>query len=108
MKTTDNYLIKSYDNKVKIKRVIETIDRGTLPLIPQATPDNLKKIPWLDRRFLSAKLGLELVIQLFVIESNDKIIIVDTCIGNHKDLTYKPWANRRRKFLDKSSRHYSK
>ena len=101
MKTTDNYLIKSYDNKVKIKRVIETVDRGNLPLIPQATPDNLKKIPWLDRSFLSGKRGLEIVIQLFVIESNDKVIIVDTCIGNHKDLTYKPWANKRRNFLNK-------
>ena len=101
MKTTDNYLIKSYDNKVKIKRVIETVDRGNLPLIPQATPDNLKKIPWLDQSFLSGKRGLEIVIQLFVIKSNDKVIIVDTCIGNHKDLTYKPWANKRRNFLDK-------
>ena len=101
MKTTDNYLIKSYDNRVKIKRVIETINHGTLPLIPEATPDNLKKIPWLDKSFLSAKQGLKIVVQLFVIESNNKIIIIDTCIGNHKDLTYKPWANKQSKFLDK-------
>ena len=76
MKTTDNYLIKSYDNRVKIKRVIETINHGTLPLIPEATPDNLNKIPWLDKSFLSAKQGLKIVVQLFVIESNNKIIIM--------------------------------
>ena len=101
MKTTENYLIRSNDNKIKIKRVIETTNRGTLPLIPNATPDNLKKIPWLDQTFLSEKQGLEIVVQLFVIESNDKIIIVDTCIGNHKDLTYLPWANKQSKFLEK-------
>lgn len=101
MKTTENYLIKSRDNRLKIKRVIETIDHGNLPLIPEATPENLKKISWLDDKFLSDKQELEIVVQLFVIESNNKIIIIDTCIGNHKDLTYKPWANRQSMFLDK-------
>ena len=101
VETTENYLLKTADNKLKIKRVIEISDSGNLPLIPDATPENLKKIPWLFPEFISSAHGLKLVIQLIVIESNGKIIIVDTCVGNHKNIYYKPWANKENKFLEK-------
>ena len=64
-------------------------------MIPEATPENLKKISWLDSS--PDKQELEIVVSLHIIESNNKIIIIDTCIGNQRP-TYKPWANDKSMF----------
>ena len=53
METTETCLIKLPQHDLEIKRIIELSDSGTLPLIPEATPENLKDLPWLFPNFLS-------------------------------------------------------
>lgn len=101
METTEEYLIKLPEHDIEIKRIIELSDSGSIPLIPAAKPENLKELPWLFPNFLSKSYGLKIIIQMIIIKSKGKTIIIDTCIGNHKKLSYRPWANRNSNFLEK-------
>ncbi len=68
---------------------ITKIEEITFPefpdVIPAATPDVVKKVPWLFPHFVTPEGVLSLSIHSLVIDTGDNRLIVDTCIGNGRD-----------------------
>ena len=75
-------------------------DSGSVPVLPDATPENLATIPWLKPHFVTPDGKLILNIQMMIIETPDRKMVVDTCIGNDKNLALEAWANMQRPFID--------
>jgi glyoxylase-like metal-dependent hydrolase (beta-lactamase superfamily II) len=83
-----------------ITQLIELVDNtGSIPVLPDATPENLAEIPWLKPHFVTPDGKLILNIQMMVIETPARRMVVDTCIGNDKTLSLDAWANMQRPFL---------
>ncbi len=86
---------------IKITQLIEmTAAGGELEVLPDATPDNLSKLPWLKPHFVSNEDNLILNIQMLIIETPDQKMVVDTCIGNDKNLNMPDWSNLQLPFLE--------
>lgn len=85
--------------QVTITRVVEltTASIGS-HIIPEATPDNLRQIPWL-KPFLDDSGRPVLSMHSLVIESEGQTILVDTCIGNDKTRNYPKWHLMQSNFL---------
>ena len=85
----------------KITQLIEmTAAGGELEVLPDATPENLSKLPWLKPHFVSNEDNLILNIQMLIIETPDHKMVVDTCIGNDKNLNMPDWSNLQLPFLE--------
>ena len=87
--------------KVNITSITE-IEAGNViqKIIPNATKENISKIPWLKPHFADEENSLKAVVQAFVIQSSDHTIIVDTCVGNSKKRIEIPaWNNLQTDFL---------
>ena len=85
----------------KITQLIEmTAAGGELEVLPDATPNNLSKLPWLKPHFVSNEDNLILNIQMLIIETPDQKMVVDTCIGNDKNLNMPDWSNLQLPFLE--------
>jgi glyoxylase-like metal-dependent hydrolase (beta-lactamase superfamily II) len=71
---------------VKVSRVVESeVAWDGAQLLPNATPENLhKERDWLYPAFTDDSGKIKLSIHALVIESMNKRIIVDTCVGNDK------------------------
>lgn len=88
---------------VKITQIIEAdaseiIQQG----IPQATPDNILKIPWLQPNFADEKGNLKAQVGVFIVETSNSCIIIDTGVGNSKPRKNFPsWSNLKTNFLEK-------
>lgn len=85
--------------EVKITRVQELELPGLQWILPDATPENLATIPWLKPHFVDDSGEAVAAVQTFVVEAGDRRILVDTCIGNDKDLPLKFWRNLSGPFL---------
>jgi glyoxylase-like metal-dependent hydrolase (beta-lactamase superfamily II) len=86
---------------VKITRVVEA--EGPTPgsfLYEESTPGKLLQHAWLQPHFLTADGLLISSIHAFLVESQDKVIVVDTCVGNDKPRGVKNWNMRKGRFLD--------
>lgn len=85
---------------VRITRVVEI--EGPSPgtfLFAEATPERLLRHAWLRPQFVTddgRSLG---AIQAFVIESEGRCIVVDTCVGNDKPREIAAWNMRQGRFL---------
>lgn len=88
---------------VTITQVVEQIiPRGIPGLLPDATREALLAIPWLYPEFITAKGEPCMSLHAFVIDTADTRILVDTCVGNDKDLAIAPmWHRMQTDFLDK-------
>lgn len=64
-------------------------------LISKAKPDALAEIDWLAPHFVDEKGRMVGLVQCFVIETGGKVIVVDTCVGDDKDLPSDPAWNRK-------------
>jgi glyoxylase-like metal-dependent hydrolase (beta-lactamase superfamily II) len=85
----------------KITQLLEmSDDTGGVPVLPDATPDKLDEIPWLKPHFVSPNGNLILNIQMLIIETPTRKMVVDTCIGNDKALNMEGWANLQLPFID--------
>jgi len=72
--------------------------------IPDAKPDLVRQIPWLFPHFADETGNLKALVQSFLIKSQGKHILVDTCNGNHKDRPNVPeWGNLKTDYLKKFS-----
>jgi glyoxylase-like metal-dependent hydrolase (beta-lactamase superfamily II) len=92
--------------EVEITRVIDDVDRfNTEFLLPDAVPDRLRPHEaWLRPHFVGDDGWPNLVIQAFAVRSQGKRIIVDTCVGNHKDRPdFPPFHQNEGRFLEKLS-----
>jgi glyoxylase-like metal-dependent hydrolase (beta-lactamase superfamily II) len=52
--------------------------------IANATPENIRQIPWLRPHFADANGAMKAVVQAFLIVVEGKNILVDSCVGNSK------------------------
>ena len=85
---------------VTITRIIEI--EGSSPgtfFFEHATPEALLQHAWLRPHFLTAEGRAIASVHAFVIESEGRAIIVDTCIGNDKPREVKAWNLRQGRFL---------
>ena len=72
--------------KVKITRVVEMdLPVPATVVIPQATPDELRKLAWLYPHFVDEDdTILKLSVHALLVETPELRLIVDTCIGNNR------------------------
>ena len=93
-------MLKWQIGKVKITQVVELTTASLGPhLLPQATPEALGALPWITP-FVDADGRIVLSIHSLIIESEDQLVMVDTCIGNDKERTYPRWNRMQTRFLD--------
>ena len=85
----------------KIIRVVETEDTSmpAQALVPDATPENVLPIKWLQPHFITAEGELISSIFALLVESCGKRIVIDTCLGNDKERIVPQWNMRQGNFL---------
>ena len=84
-----------------VTRVVET--EGPMPatfLYAEATPESIARHVWLRPHFLAEDGRLIGSIHAFVVESQGRCIVVDTCVGNDKVRPQKHWHLRQGRFLE--------
>ncbi len=64
-------------------------------LIPKAKPEALAEIRWLRPHYVDESSKMIAVVQCFVVEIGGKLVLVDTCFGDHKDLPSDPERHRK-------------
>ena len=85
---------------IKITRIIEAERAGPMFVVPDAVPEEILKMPWLQPHFSDAEGNTIVSIHALVIETNEKCIIVDTCLGNDKERHIPQWNMLQTKFLE--------
>ena len=85
--------------EVKITRIVEGESAGPMFLLPDATKENILKMPWLQPHFADAEGNCIVSIHALVLDTPDKVIVVDTCLGNDKERTFDFWAHLQTQFL---------
>ncbi len=84
---------------VKITQIVELTTASIGPhLLPQATPELLGSVKWLAP-FIDAQHRIVLSIHALVLETKDRCLVVDTCIGNDKERSYPRWNRMQGRFL---------
>jgi glyoxylase-like metal-dependent hydrolase (beta-lactamase superfamily II) len=86
---------------VTVTKIVELeVTGGSRFLLPQATPDLIKPIAWLQPHFADENGRLRMSIHSFIVETPGRRIIVDTCLGNDKQSRRIPhWNDRQGPFL---------
>src|ERR1700733_12768458 len=81
---------------VTITKLVELeVTGGSRFLLPQATPEVIKSIAWLQPHFADENGRLRMSIHSFIVETPSRRIVVDTCLGNDKENRRIPhWNNR--------------
>ena len=78
---------------------LETVG-GSRFILPDATYDAVRPISWLRPHFADEAGKLRMSIHSLVVETRDRTIIVDTCLGNDKKERRVPtWNDRQGRFL---------
>lgn len=73
-----------------IQNIVEN-ELDALPLLlPQATPEEVLKFPWMKPHFMDQDGALLAVVQSFLVEMGGKVILVDTCSGDGKNIPAAP------------------
>jgi glyoxylase-like metal-dependent hydrolase (beta-lactamase superfamily II) len=87
--------------RVKITKIVETETVGsTRFILPLASNDEIRKLPWLIPRFATDEGRLKMLIHSLVVETPTRRIVVDTGLGNDKQGRNVPtWNNRTTPFL---------
>lgn len=89
--------------QVEIFQIVEMEENEIFSsFIPEAKRENIKNIPWLYPYFVDERGELKALVQSFLIKSNSKNILIDTCNGNGKDRpNVKEWSNLNTDYLNK-------
>jgi glyoxylase-like metal-dependent hydrolase (beta-lactamase superfamily II) len=88
--------------KVKIKKFVEMETVGsTRFILPAATNDEIRKLPWLIPHLATEEGRLKMSIHSLVVETPTRRIVIDTGLGNDKQGRNVPtWNNRSTPFLE--------
>ncbi|MDB5638750.1 MAG: fold metallo-hydrolase [Bradyrhizobium sp.] len=91
--------------KVRITKIVELETVGsTRFILPLATNDEIRKLPWLIPDFATEEGRLKMSIHSLVVETPSRRIVVDTGLGNDKEGRSVPtWNNRKGPFLETMS-----
>jgi glyoxylase-like metal-dependent hydrolase (beta-lactamase superfamily II) len=86
---------------VTVTKIVELeVTGGSRFLLPQATPEAVLPIAWLQPHFADENGRLRMSIHSFVVETPDRRIVIDTCLGNDKQGRRIPhWNDRDGPFL---------
>jgi glyoxylase-like metal-dependent hydrolase (beta-lactamase superfamily II) len=86
--------------EVTVTRVVEIEATGGMsPILPDATREKLRQIPWLYPHFADENGRMRGSIHALIIETPDRTIVVDTCVGNDKERGNPPWNQLQTSFL---------
>ncbi len=88
---------------IEVYQIVE-LEAGTIiqSIIKNATRENIRQIDWLYPHFADAEGNLRAQVQGFLIRSDNKNILIDTCNGNDKVRNDVPvWARLKTDFLSK-------
>jgi len=86
---------------VRITRFVEleTLSKGTF-VLPEATLENIQGAgEWLRPHFADESGRVRMSIHAYMVESDGKRIIVDTCLGNDKQRSFPGWNMLQTSFL---------
>lgn len=90
---------------IKITSVLDTEIEPELlqSVIPNLTPEAVKEIPWLYPNYADEEGNVKGAVQAFIIEAGDLRIMVDTCIGDGKNLDFilPMWSRLQNAFVQK-------
>src|SRR5213075_2613084 len=93
-------MLKWQIGDVTVTRILELESTGgTRFILPQATPEVIREIGWLSPHFADETGRLRMSIHALVVETPNRRIIVDTCIGNDKQRDIPTWSNLQTNFL---------
>jgi glyoxylase-like metal-dependent hydrolase (beta-lactamase superfamily II) len=86
---------------VTITKIVELeVTGGSRFILPQATPEAILPIGWLQPDFADENGRLKMSIHALIVETPSRRIIVDTCLGNDKeDRRIPTWNNLQTRFL---------
>ena len=87
---------------VKITKIVELETVGsTRFILPLASNEEIRKLPWLIPHFATEEGRLKMSIHSLVVETPGRRIVVDTGLGNDKQGRNVPtWNNRQGPFLE--------
>ncbi len=89
---------------VEISQIVEPLNNDGEVMqacLPQATPEILTSIEWLYPHFIDENGNMKALVQSFLIKSQEKYIVVDTCNGNGKLRSDFPeWSNLHTNYLE--------
>ena len=86
---------------VKITKVVELeATGGSRFILPDASRENVRDIGWLHPHFVDADGRLKMSIHALIVETPDRRIMVDTCLGNDKPRSIPGWNMRTGPFLE--------
>lgn len=87
--------------RVTVTKVPE-FDRipGMKGLLPDATPDALREIGWLQPHFVTERMHLNASVHALIVETPERRIMVDTCVGNDKERTFEGFNQQKGPFLE--------
>lgn len=86
---------------VKITRIVEMeVAGGSRFILPDATREACLPISWLSPHFMDAEGNLIMSIHALVVDTGERRILVDTCIGNDKQRSIPNWSNLQTSFLE--------
>jgi glyoxylase-like metal-dependent hydrolase (beta-lactamase superfamily II) len=88
--------------RVTVTKIVELeVTGGSRFLLPQATYDEIRPIGWLYPDFADDHGRLKMSIHALVVETPERRIVVDTCLGNDKENRRIPtWNRLQTRFLD--------
>ena len=88
--------------RVRITKIVELETIGsTRFILPLASNEEIRKLPWLIPDFASEEGRLKMSIHSLVVETPSRRIVVDTGLGNDKEGRNVPtWNNRKTPFLE--------
>ncbi|HAU21708.1 MAG TPA: MBL fold metallo-hydrolase [Erythrobacter sp.] len=72
--------------EARISAIVEQTLGGLEALITKAKPEALAEIDWLAPNYVDDAGNMVGLVQCFVIETGGKLVVVDTCVGDNKDL----------------------
>ncbi|MDG2276630.1 MAG: MBL fold metallo-hydrolase [Pseudomonadales bacterium] len=86
---------------VKVTRVVEMqVAGGTKFILPDASREACQPIDWMAPHFMDADGNLIMSIHALIIDTGERRIMVDTCIGNDKERNIPSWSHLQTSFLD--------
>ena len=81
--------------EVTVAKIVELeVTGGSRFILPQATPEAILPIGWLQPDFADERGRLKMSIHALVVETPSRRIMVDTCLGNDKENRRIPTWNR--------------
>lgn len=85
---------------VKITRVVEIESLGgSRFILPDATREACLPYAWMQPHFMDEQGNLQMSVHALVVDTGDRRILVDTCIGNDKERTVPNWSHLQTHFL---------